>query len=214
MSSLLLNDAPADMSWQKGFDDVSKRHHIRLWEQPKTWNGEQVWAGAATRDVDYGYFHGGKVMTHKVAHYVDQERDKVAADVAFAACADAVDLVDRPEVSRHLTNATGDRMETDGRLIVVRLNDCDSPRNVANGLDQDSLPEHGSAWQRALRRQIICLRSDLIRANVYWRSYEGARMLITAIRKRHQVEDPDAAPQETLASRWFPDKLNTIISYR
>jgi hypothetical protein len=214
MSSLLLNDAPADVSWQKGFNDASKRHHIRMWEQPMTWNGEQVWAAAATRDVDYGYFHGGKAMTHKVARYVDQERDKVAADVAFANCADTMDLVDRPDIARRFTNATGDIMETDGKLMVVHLNDCDSPHRVGSVLDQDTLPEHGGLLQRVLRRQIICLRSDFLHSNIYWRSYEGARLIFMAIRKRHQVVDPDAAAQDTLASRLFPDKLNTVISYR
>jgi hypothetical protein len=37
-------------------------------------------------------------------------------------------------------------------------------------------------------------------------------MLVSALRHR-QVVDPDAAPQETFASRWFPDDLNSIISY-
>ena len=34
MSTLLLNGAEADLSWEKGLNDVSKRHHIRLWKQP------------------------------------------------------------------------------------------------------------------------------------------------------------------------------------
>ena len=43
MSRLLLNDAPADMSWAEvGFNDVTKRHHIRLWMQSQTWDGELV----------------------------------------------------------------------------------------------------------------------------------------------------------------------------
>jgi hypothetical protein len=46
------------------------------------------------------------------------------------------------------------------------------------------MPEHEHAAgqeaanqvrRRDLRREIICMRSDLIRANVYWRSYKGAR---------------------------------------
>ena len=41
MSDLLVQDAKAEMSWQKSFNDVSKRHHIRIWKQPATWNGQQ-----------------------------------------------------------------------------------------------------------------------------------------------------------------------------
>jgi hypothetical protein len=212
LSPMLLNDAPADVAWQKGFNDFAKRHHVRLWEQSETFDGQQVWAAAATRDVDYAYFRKGKPMTHQVARLVDNERDKIAADLAFTSCADAVDWVDRPGFPHVMKGATGDMMETDGRVLVVRLNDCDSPNKVGNALEADTLPEHGGPFQRVMRRQIMCFRSDLLRTNVYWRSYEGARMLVSAFHHR-QVVDPDAAPQQTFASRWFPDDLNSIISY-
>ncbi len=104
MSTLLLNDAPADMSWQKGFNDVSKRHHIRLWKQPQTADGQEVWAGAATRDIDFAFMRGKSLMTHKIAEQVDQERDKVADDIAFASCAEAVDWWDRGQVPHMLTS--------------------------------------------------------------------------------------------------------------
>jgi hypothetical protein len=212
MSSMFLNDAPSGMSWQKGFNDFSKRHHIRLWKQPETADGQEVWAGAATRDIDFGYMRGKALMTHQIARQVDHERDKVADDIAFASCAEAVDWWDRPEVSHQLTNATGDRMTTDGRLVVVRLKDCDAPTRIV--ADEDELPRHGGKWRGFLRREIISARSDLIRDNIYWRSYEGVRMIIAAIAQRRHVQDPDAPPKETLASRWYPDRLNTIVSYR
>jgi hypothetical protein len=212
MSVLLLNDAPADMNWQKGFDDVSKRHHIRLWEQRDSAAGEQVWAGAATRDTDFAYFRHGQIITHQVATMVDNEREKVASDLAFAGCADAVDWLERPDVPRHVANATGDRMETDGRVLVIRLNDCRSPRRVGDALFADTLPEHGGPLQRVVRRQIMCLRNDFLRTNLYWKSFEGARLLVSAVRRR-QVADPDAPPKQTVASRVFPDELNTILSY-
>jgi LssY-like putative type I secretion system component LssY len=214
MSALLLDAAPAGMSWQKGSNDVSKRHHIRLWKQAETADGEEVWAAAATRDIDFAYARHGAWMTHKIAEQLDQERDKVAADIEFTACAEAVDVWDRPEIPRLLTNATGDRMETDGRLGVILLNGCKSPHRVGDPLYAETLPVHGGAWQRMLRREILCVRSDLIRDNLYWRTYEGARTLITAIRQRRQTQDPDAPPPVTLASRLFPERLSTIVSYR
>ena len=214
MSALLLNDAPAGMSWQKGFDDVSKRHHIRLWKQAETADGEEVWAAAATRDIDFAYARHGAWMTHKIAQQLDHERDKVAADIEFTACAEAVDTWDRPEVPRLLTNATGDRMETDGRLGIVLLNGCTSPHRVGDALEADTLPVRGGVWARVLRRQIMCARSDLLRDNLYWRSYEGVRTLVTAIRQRRQTQDPDAPPPVTFASRLFPERLSTIVSYR
>jgi hypothetical protein len=105
-------------------------------------------------------------------------------------------------------------MNTDGRLVVVRLKVCEPPMKTATDLDGDTLPRHGGRWQCFLRREIMCARSDLIRANVYWRSYEGVRTLITMIAQHRRAQNPDAPAKETLADRWYPDRLNTIVSYR
>ena len=51
MTALLLGGAEADMSWQKGLNDVAKRHHIRIWKQPGLWNGQEVWMAAAPVDM-------------------------------------------------------------------------------------------------------------------------------------------------------------------
>jgi hypothetical protein len=214
MSSLLVNDAKADMSWQKGFNDISKRHHVRFWKQPETWQGEDVWIGAATRDIDFTFLRGRTLMTHKIAAQVDHERDKVAADIAFASCADTIDWWDRPKLPAHLKNGTGDFMETDQKLIVVRLNACDSPRNIDKSLDAETLARNGALWQRMLRRQIICLRSDLIRGNPYWQSWEGMRTLISVIRSYRRPQDPDAPQRPTWPDRWIPERLSSAVSYR
>ncbi len=67
-------------------------------------------------------------MTHKIAQDVDEERDKIAHDFEFTACTDMIDWWDRPGAPTAARNATGDLMETDGRLAVMRLNSCTSPR--------------------------------------------------------------------------------------
>ena len=100
MSHLLLNDEEADMSWQKGLDDMSKRHHIRIWKQPQTWDGQEVWAGAATRDIDFAYMHHGPAMTHRIDRNIDQERDKIAYDLAYTSYVDVLDWAEREPRSR------------------------------------------------------------------------------------------------------------------
>ena len=214
MSSLLVNDRKADMSWQKGFNDVSKRHHVRFWKQSETWEGEDVWIGAATRDIDFTYFRAGALMTHKIAAQVDHERDKVAADIAFASCADTVDWWERPGGPAHMKNGTGDAMETDQRLVVVRLNSCDSPRVIENARDREMLPVNGPMWQRMVRRQIICLRSDLIRGNPYWRSWEELRTVISFLHSYRRPQDPDAPQAPSLVDRWIPERFTSAVSYR
>jgi hypothetical protein len=211
MSELLLNDAPPDMAWEKGFNDFAKRHHIRLWRQGESAGGPEIWGGAATRDVDFGFLRRGGLVTHEIARQVDRERDKVVEDLAFTSCADAADLWERPGAPHSLKNATGDAMVTDGRLAVVRLNRCDEPAGALP--PADPLPVHGNRWEMILRRQILNFRSDVLRDNWFWRSYEGLRYLVVAC-ERKPAPDPEAAPLPTRASRLQPDWLTTVVSLR
>jgi hypothetical protein len=182
MSSLLLNGEPADMSLEKGLNDVSKRHHIRLWKQEGEWKGQDVWIGAATRDVDFGYLRPGRAFTHKIAPDVDQERDKVAYDLAFTGCAKTLDWAARTNVPRVTENGTGDAMTTDTRLAVAELNDCGAPRLSTETTDVAPVPEHGGKIELFARREILSLRSDLLRNNWFWRGYEATRWSVGILR--------------------------------
>lgn len=213
MSSQRINHAEPDMAWEKGFDDVSKRHHIRLWLLPDRWEGQQLWVATATRDVEIAYLRPGRMVTHRVEAQVDHERDKIAWDLAYSTCASAMDWWDRPKIPHDTRNATGDRMQTDGQLAVIQVNDCDHPRGViAPG--QDTLRVHGSRFQRVLRLEILNARSDFIRDNVYWKAYDGLRCLVAAIESHRQTPDPDAAPRKTLANRLQSSRLTSFVSLR
>jgi hypothetical protein len=192
MSPLLLNGFEPDMGWQKGLNDVSKRHHIRIWKQAETWRGQEVWLGAATHDIDFGYLRpGGRLTTHKIDENVDQERDKVGYDLAFTSCASSLDLVDRADVPRVANNATGDPIITDGRMLVVGLNDCTEPRLSTDSVDSAPLPAHGDKLQRFARREILSARNELLRTNPYWRTYEASRWIFDSIRQ-HRRSNRDA----------------------
>jgi hypothetical protein len=207
MSMLLVNDEVPGMVWQKGLNNMAKRHHIRLWEQPETWNGERIWIGAATRDVDYGYLRHGRVVTHKIEKDIDLERDKILHDIEFTSCANVADYVERPRAPRFTRNATGDPMETDGRIAIVNLNGCSAPQVTT--WTGDPLPKHGNAFQRIVRRQILSIRNDYYRENLYWRTYEGTRWLITSIRNHRRANDRDPsadAPQSDRAAESVFDK--------
>jgi hypothetical protein len=185
MSLLVVDDNEPDMSWQKGFNDVSKRHHIRIWRQSETWNGRDIWIGAATRDVDFAYLRPGRAVTHKIDENIDDERDKVVNDLVFASCVDMADSSVRMDAPSWTRNATGDPMKTDGRLAILELNGCGLLQPVQ--LEKNhALPAHGPWAQRFVRREILSFRSDLLRENLYWRSYEGIRWMALAIRDRRQ----------------------------
>jgi hypothetical protein len=195
MTALLLNDQEADMSWQKGLNDMSKRHHVRIWKQAQTWDGQEVWAAAATRDIDFAYMHHGSAMTHRIDENIDQERDKIAYDLAFTSYVDELDWAERSGVPGIMRNGTGDLMSTDKKLAVIRLRDSETPRLSTDTQEMDSLPVHGRMGQRFVRREILSMRNDIVRNNVYWRGYEGVRWIVTNVRKRNRPpEVADVAP--------------------
>ena len=195
MSDLLVLDAKPEMLWEKSFNDVSKRHHIRIWKQSATWEGREIWVGAATHDVDFAYLRPGKAMTHKIAEDVDTERDKVTNDLVFTTCVDMADDMERLDVPTVTRNATGDPMRTDTRMSILQLNGCATPHGVVTVAG--TLPRHGSKMQRFARREILSFRSDVVRDNLYWRSYEGVRMVIGAYRQRGgRGDDSKAATEE------------------
>jgi hypothetical protein len=224
MSLLLVLDNRPDMSWQKSFNDVSKRHHIRIWKQGATWDGREIWVGAATRDIDFAYMRPGWAVTHKIEENIDREREKVVNDLAFTSCVSMVDQIERPGFPSFTFNATGDSMSTDTRLAVVGLGPCAPPpdetlddpaQKAAVTAASTPLPMHGSKIQRFARREVLCFRNDLLRENPYWRTYEGVRYLVSAIRSRNERSadpSPDShAPyqigQATMRSRPFLDML-------
>jgi len=77
-------------------------------------------------------------------------------------------------------------MSTDGRLAVPQLNSCETPRLSTESLDQAPLAMRGSGMHRFARREILSMRSDLLRSNMYWRTFEGVRLIIVAVRRKHQ----------------------------
>jgi hypothetical protein len=204
MSLLLLNGAEPAMSWEKGLNDVSKRHHLRMWKAAGTWRGQEIWIGAATRDIDFAYMRPGSKLSHKIEADVDQERDKVAYDLAFSTCGNILDWMDRPDLPRVAHNATGDPIVTDGRMVMVELNECDAPRLSTETVDSTPVPEHGDKLQRFARREVLGARNDLLRTNPYWRTFEACRWVVEyfrgrALEAKRVRPDPGAAPATLLA---------------
>jgi hypothetical protein len=195
MTRLMLDDSEADMSWQKDFNDMSKRHHLRIWRQPETWHGQEVWVGAATRDIDFAYMHHGSAMTHRIDGNIDQERDKISNDLAFTRYVEVLDWAERSGTPGVTRNGTGDIMYTDKKLAILEFRDCDDPRLSTDTDEVATLPEHGRMGQRFVRREILSMRNDIVRNNIYWRGYEGVRWIVTNVRKRNRPpEVADAAP--------------------
>jgi hypothetical protein len=73
-------------------------------------------------------------------------------------------------------------MFTDGSVAVVALQDCNRPdREIASSQDCGRF-KPGNYVFRYIRRQILTFRSDILRANIIYGSYDVGRMTWTAWR--------------------------------
>lgn len=164
MGQLTLNGVTADAEYQKSLNTFSKRHHVRLWKQGR----EGAWLGAATEDVAYKLrrMH----LTHATDPIIDNERAKVVNDLAYTGCLEGATLMTRD--SSDDTNRREPSIRTDGRVAVLRMNDCQKPRTMAN--------ESTSNGRRGPRRSVqalLALRNDLIRTNPVSLAYSTIRAL-------------------------------------
>jgi hypothetical protein len=121
VSLLTINGKPPDLIFQKSLDTFAKRHHIRIWKEPKTWNGRDVWIGAATHDIDISTARAKTKWGHRIDPHVDREREWIETDLLYAGTATSYALVDRPRVPKTTSNATGDVITTDGQISIVEL---------------------------------------------------------------------------------------------
>jgi len=121
VSLLTVNGRPPDLVFQKALDTFAKRHHIRIWKEPGTWQGRDIWIGAATHDIDISKARANTKWGHRIDPHVDREREWIQTDLLYAGTATSYALVDRSHVPKTTSNATGDVITTDGQLAIVTL---------------------------------------------------------------------------------------------
>jgi hypothetical protein len=148
MSNMSFSGRPPDTAFQKGLNTFAKRHHIRVWKNPAAEGPEPVWVATATEDTGIGFSWKKMHFVHEIDPKIDNERAKVVNDLIFTGCVDSATLVER-----ELPYA--DSKRTDGRVAVLRLNDCQSPRRAP---DREA-PKHG------FKALAAAFGDDIIRSN-------------------------------------------------
>jgi hypothetical protein len=121
VSVLLLDGKPPDLVFEKTLNTFARRHHLRIWRRPGNFRGKPLWAVAATHDIAIDLSPAERTFIHRIDPQLDRERDKVVNDLLFAGHVEAFLLVERPAVPRQGSNATGDSLETDGRIAILLL---------------------------------------------------------------------------------------------
>ncbi len=121
VSILLLEGKPPDLVFEKLNNTFERRHHLRVWRRPATFDGQPVWAIAATHDTGISFSEENRTFIHKIDPQIDKERAKVVNDLIFAGHVGSLALVEREQVPQHGQNATGDNLETDAKIAVLVL---------------------------------------------------------------------------------------------
>jgi hypothetical protein len=130
VSDLMINGRLPDLVFQKSLDTFAKRHHIRIWKLPSTYQGREVWVGAATHDIAVEHTKTMTKWTHRIDPYVDRERDWIESDLLFAGTGTGYADVNRPAAPHAAENATGDSISTDGMMSVVQVGSAKTPPEV------------------------------------------------------------------------------------
>jgi len=119
MSILTLNGDPPAMALQKGNNTFSSRHHLRIFRRPELFEGKPVWVCSSTHDIGIVFSDRDHTFIHKIDSNIDRERAKVVNDLLGSGLVRSLALVERPNIPHDATNATGDSLQTDGRMAVL-----------------------------------------------------------------------------------------------
>jgi len=120
VSRLDLRGRPPDIVFEKQNDTLAQRHHVRIWNEEGS-PGRAVWVGAATHDVGIAFARRLHAFTHRIDPHIDAEREKIVDDLRLTGEVAATALLDRPRPPEPGENATGEAIETDGRMALVVL---------------------------------------------------------------------------------------------
>jgi len=188
MDCLRLNGRLADAAYQKSLDTFTRRHHLRLWQKPDS--DGRVWLSSASEDVSIHFYKGH--WTHLINSDIDNERAKIVDDLSFTGCVDAASVVPRTLSPFH--TAKGDApLKTDGNVVVLRLNDCQTPKRMVLAEDNASSGGRGLGM-----RTFVSIRNDLVKANFLFTTYATFRLLASR-------SDPQESKQTQEQSKVLAD---------
>jgi len=197
MSTQLLEGRHADLTLEKTFDSYDKRNHMRVWKLEQEWDGQALWASAAVRETGATLSIRHKGFIHHVSSDVAEEQRMVARDLMAAGCVDGVSTIARPDMDHIMQNATGEFFRTDGSLMVIRLRPCQFDPQAPE-FSEAPRPKPGNKAFRYARRQILTVRSDLLRANCIYTIFDLTRMTVKALRQNSSRKaDMEAFRQAT-----------------
>ena len=197
MSALTLDGKEAVLTLSKTLNTFTRRHHLRLYAWRQSWDGLPVFQAAATHDTDIVMSLRQRTITHEIDSNIDEERAKVVNDLLFTGCIDGAEWVARPWVEGMLRNGSGQRIETDRAIAVLKVNECEGPSD-AGVVKGEAMGGHGTIIERGVRQAVLRLRNDVLRGNLVWQGASWAYRFSQMLRKKDEVEPRKYARQTLL----------------
>jgi hypothetical protein len=163
MSRQLFDGRLPDLTLEKTFNSYGRRDHLRIWKLESTVNDVPLWVGAAVRETGATLSVTRMGFMHHVSDDLEEEERAIQRHLLAADCVDSGGEVERSGMDKAVINATGEVLRTNGSVMVLRLKVCSTPSSP----DFNDAPRFrpGSKFSRYLRKEILTVRSDLLRAN-------------------------------------------------
>jgi hypothetical protein len=188
MSVLLLDERPPIFTLTKTTNTFSSRHHIRVFDPAMRYGGTTVVTASSTQDVAIAFSSKQKTFIHVIDQYIDNERSKIINDLEFTGCVQSAEYVPRPWVPQNAYNSTGDKLQTDGAIVVLRMTDCTHPKGTPSG---NAVPPQ--RLERITRDTVLTLKNSIWRGNLAYQGYSGVRTVRSYwIHKDELKPDPGA----------------------
>jgi hypothetical protein len=128
MSTLYLFDRPQDYGFAHAepVRVAMSRDHLRAWKSPYVVDGRPLWCLAATRDIGFERDERNNSVTHKIDQAIDGEREFVNDSLSRTGL-----VIERTHVTptaplTAANTATGGSFHSDGRILVLVLNDANA----------------------------------------------------------------------------------------
>jgi hypothetical protein len=121
VSVLLLDGRAPDLVFEKLNDTFAARHHLRIWQRPGEFGGQDIWVCSATHDTGISFSQENRTFIHTIDPQIDLERAKVVNDLLLTGLVRGLSLVERNGLPQDMSNATGDALKTDGSMAVVQF---------------------------------------------------------------------------------------------
>jgi LssY C-terminus len=192
MSVLLLDERPPIFTFTKTTDTFSSRHHVRVFDPALRYDGVTVLTASSTQDIGVAFSSKQKTFIHVIDQYIDNERSKIVNDLEFTGCVASAEYVPRSWVPLDAYNSTGDRLQTDGAIVVLRMTDCANPKKSPT---ENAVPP--ARAERIERDTMLTLKNDIWRGNLAYQGYSGIKFVRNYWTHKDELKSDTGAWQKT-----------------